>query len=119
MLFSRLFAQVASAAPLIAPAINSSRAVPGYNVTDERTAALIRPLCTIGVTDGLGLQSELFVEGAIEALKVPHQGVSRSVADVSAGLVGGVHSLAGCGAWAARRERSARFRAQDVLLRAH
>lgn len=95
MLFSLLFAQMASAAPLIAPAINSSRVVPGTKVTDERTAQLIRAVKVIGVSDGKGPQSELFVEGAVEALNDPHQGIYRSVADVSAGLVDGVGAIAG------------------------
>jgi hypothetical protein len=93
VIVAMLFSQVALGAPLIAPAINSSRVVPGSKVTTDEVAGALRKVKVIGVSDVSGPQSERFADAAIAALNDEHQGQYRSAADVSAGVVDGVGTL--------------------------
>ncbi len=89
-----LLSQAALAAPLVAPSINSSRVTTGIKISTEDVAQKLSGVRTISVSGVSGPQSDRFVSAAVDALNDEHQGRYRTVADVSAGAVGGVGKLA-------------------------
>ncbi len=80
--------------PLVAHGVNTSRVIPGNQVTTAEVAQMVSKVQTIAVGRISGPNANAFKKGALSSINNPRQGNYQTAAEMGASVVGGLGKLA-------------------------